>query len=359
MKLQLRKKKDHILQYLGIHELLRFISISPKTVEFRVTDNCNSRCIMCNAWKNKSTNELTTKEIIDIFCQLRDFGIDHLILLGGEPLLRPDIGVIVKGASKLGFKTILVVTNGLLLGRKAEELLKSGVTHITVSIDGIGRTHDAIRGIKGSFDKAIRGIETVQKLKENINPNVIVTLITILLMKQNVDEIPQLVNLSRELQIHWSFNLLDPNLDIFEGIPFSDIFVEDEEKIDQTIDYLLKVRKENPGLITSCNHMLEYARKYLKRENLKDYHCVHGYELLHIGPHGDVHACWIMKPLGNLRKNKLKEIVGTKEHKELAKRIYMKQCPGCTNLCAYNIVTKHLISHWIYCRKGKNMRNNR
>lgn len=353
MKLELKKKKDHLLQYLGIPGLLRFISISPRTVEFRVTDNCNSRCIMCNAWKNKSRNELSTDEIEDVLYQLKKFGVNSLILLGGEPLLRQDIGVIIEKASALKFKTILLVTNGLLLEEKAEELLKSGVTHITVSIDGIDGTHDSIRGIKGCFDKAIKGVKAIQKLKENVNPKVIVTLITTLLMKQNIDEIPQLIELSRNLHVYWDFNLLDSNLDLFKGIPYSDILVDDKEKIDKTINFLINIQKESPGLISSCRHALEYARRYLKREDLSNYHCVHGYEILHIGSHGDVYSCWIMEPLGNLRKAKLRDIVGTKEHRKLAERIYMRHCPGCTNLCAYNIVTKHLIFHWAHCEKRK------
>lgn len=353
MNLKFRKKLDHVLLYFAIPKLLRFVSINPRTVEFRVTENCNSRCIMCNAWKNKSVNELSTEEMVDVLHQLRDFGIDDLILLGGEPLLRPDIGSIIKEASLLRFRTILVVTNGLLLEERAKELLESGITHITVSVDGIGGTHDSIRGIKGIFDKAIKGIKTVQKLKEETNLNVAVTIITLLLMKQNVDEIPELSKLSRDLNVYWDFALLDPNLDFYEGIPFFKILVDDEEKIDKTIDYLIKVQKESPGLISpmSCAHVLEYARRYLKGENLNNYHCVHGYEILHIRSHGEVHSCWIMEPMGNLRKDKLSDIIGTKKHREQAERIYMRECPGCTNLCASNIMTKHLISHWLRCER--------
>jgi MoaA/NifB/PqqE/SkfB family radical SAM enzyme len=360
MELELKKKKDHVVQYLGIPGLLRFVSISPRTVEFRVTENCNSRCVMCNAWKNRSVNELSTEELKDVLRQLRDIGINQLILLGGEPLLRPDIGAIIKEANLLRFRTILV-TNGLLLEERAKELLESGITYLTVSVDGIRDSHDAIRGVKGSFDKAIRGIEAILKLKEDVNPNVFVTLITMLLMKQNVDEIPQLVELSRDLHIRWDFNLLDSSLDIFKGIPFSEISVDDKERIDKTIDYLIKVRRESPGLLSPCEHALEYARRYLKGENLDNYHCVHGYELLHIRSHGEVHPCWIMEPIGNLREARLSDIVGTKKHRELAERIYMRQCPGCTNLCAYNIVTKHLMLHWMRCEKERkrNMQNYR
>jgi len=349
MSLEFRKKLDHVLLYLGARNLLRFVSISPSAVEFRLTENCNSRCVMCHAWKNKSVNELSTEEIKDALGQLRGIGIDTVIFLGGEPLLRPDIGEVIKEASLLKFRVILLVTNGLLLEEKAEELLKNGITHLSVSIDGFGYSNEIIRGIKGGYEKAISGIQKVQKLKADMNSNVIVSILTNMLMKQNVDTIPQLVEVSRDLGVCWSFNLLDSNLDIFKGIPFSDIMIEDTEKIDKTIDYLLKVRRESPELISSCEHMLNYARGYLKAPATNKYHCVLGYEALHVGSHGEILPCWIMEPIGNLRTTKLRDMVGTKKHRELAEKIYRRECPGCTNLCMYSIVIEHLISHKVHC----------
>jgi MoaA/NifB/PqqE/SkfB family radical SAM enzyme len=351
MKLELQKKLGYFILYLGKSNLLRFVPISPYIVEFRVTENCNSQCVMCNAWKNKFVNELSTKEIKDALGQLRDIGVNTMIFIGGEPLLRPDIGQLVKEASLLKFPIILLVTNGLLLEEKAKELLENGITNITVSVDGIGHGHEIIRGIPGSYEKAIRGIKTVQKLKEDMNLNVAVTLITNMLMKQNVDTIPQLVELSHDLHAFWSFNLLDSNIDLFKGISLSEISVEDMAKIDETIDYLTKVRNESPDVISSCEHMLRYARKYLKKENLDDFHCVHGYEALHVRSNGDVHPCWIMEPIGNLRETKLRDIIGTSKHRELAERIYARDCPGCTNLCGLNVTAKYLISHRLTCER--------
>jgi hypothetical protein len=356
MSSELQKKLGYVILSLGTRDLLRFVPISPYIVEFRVTENCNSKCVMCNAWKNKSVNELSTEEIKDALRQLRGIGVNTMIFIGGEPLLRPDIGELVKEASLLKFPVILLVTNGLLLEDKARELLENGITHITVSVDGIGQSHDAIRGIPGSFEKAIRGIKTVQKLKEEMNLNVAVTMITNMLMKQNADMIPQMIELSRELQTYWDFNLLDSNLDLFKGIPFSEISAEDKEKIDKTIDYLAKVRSESPDLVSSCEHMLKFARKYLKKENVDDFHCVHGYEALHIRSNGEVHPCWIMEPIGNLREAKLRDIVGTKKHRELAERIFIRDCPGCTNLCPLNVRTKYLISHRLSCERRRNAR---
>jgi len=350
----LRERLNVILFYLGSQRLLRFASLHPDWADIRVTESCNSRCVTCHAWKNKPEGELTTEEIKDALHQLRDIGVKNVVFIGGEPLLRSDIGVLVKEASLLEFENIIIVTNGLLLKDKAEELLRNGITHITVSIDGIGSVNDRIRGVPNSYIRSIEGIETAQKLKKTMGLNVPVTIITTLLLNQNVEEIPKLVELARSLGAYWLFNLLDPNLDIFKGIPFSKLLVKSKREIDETIDYLIETRKKYPQLISTCDHMLEFARNYLKGENRYDFHCVHGYKMVYLGSHGEVYlGCYAMDPLGNIRKNKLREIVGSKKHRELAERMYMMDCPGCTNRYEFNIAMKHLLSHQFRCEKRR------
>ena len=112
---RLGEKFSDILLYLGKSFLLKHVRLKPIWANVRVTENCNSRCITCYAWKNNSQNELTTEEMKDALHQLRDVGVRNLIFVGGEPLLRPDIGELIKEASLVGFENIIVVTNGLLL----------------------------------------------------------------------------------------------------------------------------------------------------------------------------------------------------------------------------------------------------
>jgi len=354
MRLGFRKRFGNILLYLGFRRLLRFVPLNPEWANIRVTENCNSRCTTCYAWKNKSVDELTTEEMKDALHQLNDIGVRNVIFIGGEPLLRSDIGDLIKEANLLEFESIIVVTNGLLLEDKADELLENGATHITVSVDGIGHTNDVIRGVQGSYEKSIRGIEAVQRLKEDKGLNVSVTLLTTILLNQNVDEIPKLVETSRSLGVNWLFNLLDPNVDIFKGIPFSELLVKNEEKIDRTINYLKKTSKEYAWLVPSCDHMLEYARNYLKGKNRYDFHCIHGYKMVYLGSHGEVYpGCWSMKPIGNLRENKLRDIIRSKKYRELAKKMYMTECPGCTNRYEFNIAMKHAISHRLHCKRTR------
>lgn len=349
-----RERLNIILFYLGSKKLLRFATLRPDWADIRVTESCNSRCTTCYAWKNKPEGELTTEEIKEALHQLKEVGIRNVVFIGGEPLLRKDIGALVKESSLLGFENRIIVTNGLLLKDKAEELLRNGITHITVSIDGVGETDDKIRGVPNSFARAVEGIRTVQRLKKDMDLDVAVTIITTILLNQNVEEIPKLVELSRSLDAYWLFNLLDPNLDIFKGIPFSTLLEQNKEKIDETIDYLEKTCKQYPQLISSCDHMLEFARSYLKGENRYDFHCVHGYKMVYLGSHGEVYlGCYALDPIGNIRKNKLREIVGSKKHRELAERMYMMGCPGCTNRYEFNIATKHLISHQFCCERTR------
>ncbi len=352
MGLRVRGKSQAVLLYLGSEKLLRNVSVQPEWADIRVTESCNSRCVTCQAWKNKAVDELSTEEMKDAIRQLSEVGVRNAVFIGGEPLLRRDIGVLVKEASLSGFRNIMLVTNGLLLEDKAEELLRSGVTHVTVSVDGIGATDDRIRGVSGSFDRAVKGVKAVQRLKKDLGVDVEVTLITTLLLKENAEEIPKIVELARSLGAHWMFNLLDPNIDIFRGIPFSELLENDKRKIDATIDYLKRTCRENPNAVSSCYHMLEFAGGYLKTPSKYDFHCIHGYKMLYLGSHGEVYlGCYALDPIGNVRKDRLKDLVGSDAAKQLARRMYRMDCPGCTNRYEFNIAMKHLLSHRVLCER--------
>ena len=354
MKLNIRERLNSLLLYSGFSGLLRFVPVDPSSAYIMLTDNCNSRCVTCNVWKNSSVNELTTEEIKNLLHQLKEMGIKELVFVGGEPLLRSDIGEVIREASSLKFRAIIVVTNGLLLEKKAEELLDSGITHIDVSIDSVGEANDKIRGVPGDYERAVKGIKAVQRLKRSKGLEVYVTIMTTLLMNDNVDRIPELVEVARSLEAYMLFNLLDDRIDVFKGIPFSELLVKDEQKIDETIDHLKMINKKYPNLITQCDYSLEYARNYLKGKNRYDFHCVHGYKRVYVGSHGEIYpSCWAMKPIGNIREDRLSDVIGSKEQRELAKKMYKMECPKCTNSYVTNILVKHLISHKLRCGKGK------
>ena len=111
----------------------------------KLTYNCNLRCKMCPFWKRPSSdcNLLQEKAILK---QIFNSGACGVAFEGGEPLLRKDLVEILAFSRSLPLHTSLI-TNGTLLKSRIDEIAPyiNGVVY--VSLDGLEKTHDAIRGV--------------------------------------------------------------------------------------------------------------------------------------------------------------------------------------------------------------------
>lgn len=329
--------------YLGNYSFLRFVSPKPDYAEVRITEGCNSRCVTCRAWQNTREGELSTREMISAFRQLREIGVTSLRISGGEPLIRSDIIELVRESRLLKFREIYLATNGLLLQQKAEDLVRSGVTHFGVSLDGIKETNDMIRGVPGSYERVLEGIRAVKNSNQKVGVDVPITVFTTLL-KQNIREVPLLLKLCEDIGVRWCFSLLDGNLDFFEGVDISEFVIKDWKVIDETIDYLKELWNEKPWLVYSGPTILEYARSYLKGIKSDDgLPCTLGYRVISMGSKGEVYpGCYVFKPVGSIRQTRLSEIVKSKEYRVLAEKMYRRECSGCTFFYEDNVLIRNM-----------------
>ena len=144
-----------------------------KDLRISVTDRCNFRCTYCMPEQiyghryefiNKSSL-LTFEEIITITEILVEMGVQKVRLTGGEPLLRYKIEDLISTLSKIpGIKELTLTTNGYLLPKKAEELKKSGIDRITVSLDSLNNEiFKKINGRNVDVSKVLKGIEAAEK----------------------------------------------------------------------------------------------------------------------------------------------------------------------------------------------------
>lgn len=123
----------------------------PSRVYLDVTNACQLRCRHCCTSSGVPfPDELALGEILDLIDQVQGMGITHLVLSGGEPLLRPGLPAIIERARALGLEVTLL-TNGLLIDPLwAGRLVEWGV-RVKISLDGAtARTHDLLRG-EGTF----------------------------------------------------------------------------------------------------------------------------------------------------------------------------------------------------------------
>jgi MoaA/NifB/PqqE/SkfB family radical SAM enzyme len=327
--------------------LHNLVAPQPFSADIEVTTKCNSKCITCNFWKGEgkkryAVEHVDVNEIEHIYKELRDIGIRLVGLVGAEPLLRKDIGDIVKKAKEIIGSKVYLTTNGILLEHKAEDLLKNGIDHLSVSIDGIGNTNDEIRGVQGHYERAIDGIKMVKELigKRKLGPcecNIGTTII-----RQNITEIPQLIDLADQLGTTWSFNLLDIERYNFKGIDVASLLINDTKLIDRTIDYMSKVTQERPHVFSLDPASLDYARHYL-RDRIVYQHCFLGYFRLYIDCALNVYpGCWILQPVGNLKDTSLRSIIKSSLYKERVNEMYEMKCPGCTCGYLYNCMIEEL-----------------
>jgi MoaA/NifB/PqqE/SkfB family radical SAM enzyme len=148
-------------------------STPPEAITFFLTHRCNLRCRMCGQWGERGVtrrvgtgllpDDLPAEQIKKIIDEVAPFK-PNITLFGGEPLLYPRCGEIIRYIKKKKMHC-LVITNGFLLEALAEELVESGLDELNVSLDGASELHDRIRGMPGLFDKITSGIRKVQDLK--------------------------------------------------------------------------------------------------------------------------------------------------------------------------------------------------
>lgn len=142
------------------HQLLQFSRDKKPIVVWNATRRCNLRCKHCyaKAENREYEGELTTKEAMAMINDFASFGVPVILFSGGEPLLRKDILKLARYATHKGIRTVLSTNGTLITPETAHEIRKAGISYVGVSLDGMERTNDKFRGVKGAFDDALEGI---------------------------------------------------------------------------------------------------------------------------------------------------------------------------------------------------------
>ena len=150
-----------------------------------ITSSCNSKCKTCFYHEFLNSNQdMTFEQIKHISETAPEFR--KLWLSGGEPFLRNELAEIIKlFYDNNHIKEINLPTNGLSTERIVEktgqilEQCPGMKVHLNFSIDGLGKTHDIIRGVPGNFKKTIHTMELVKEKYGN-NPDLLINVATVI-----------------------------------------------------------------------------------------------------------------------------------------------------------------------------------
>lgn len=167
------------------------------------TSRCQLKCVMCprtvfsKEWENGDM-PLSVYEKISKYFHL----VKNVHLQGwGEPLLHPNLFDMVQMAKAKGCKVSLTTNGVLLTSDISQKLIKEGVDIVAISISGASKgTHESIR--KGSkFEHLLINIKSFNSLKQRMRSKTPKLVISFLMTKTNIEELPETVNLAKEIGI--------------------------------------------------------------------------------------------------------------------------------------------------------------
>ena len=275
-----------------------------------LTYRCNARCNMCNTWRypSKASEEIG----VDVAGKLPQMFFTNIT--GGEPFMRQDLPEIVEVLRKKS-KRIVVSTNGYFTDKIINLCKIYPDIGIRISIEGLAKANDEIRGIPNGFDNGLRTLLELQKMRvKDIGFGMTV-------QDLNRHDIVPLYHLSKGLRCEFATAVVH-NSHYFHKW---DNKIENKEKViaefKKLIESLLQSKRAKDWFRAYFNYGLI---NYIKG-NERLLPCEMGQDGFFLDPYGDVLPCNGMdekQSLGNLKEKSWDEIWngrGAEEVKQIVK----------------------------------------
>jgi len=299
-----------------------------KYLFWECTLKCNLHCLHCGSnCGGENSNDLPYHSIVNELVKIKNVignKLPHIVITGGEPLMRDDIEAFGSEISKLGYSWGMV-TNGFFLDYlRLNNLIEAGLTSITISLDGLRDSHNWLRNNLLSFDKTINAINLVSEI-EYLTFDV-ATCITL----KNKDELDEIYDLLLCLKVkNWRIFTIDP---IGRARENENLNISGED-LCQTLEFIKKIKKRKQIKVNyGCDGFLSNYEGEVRDEL---YFCRAGINIASILNEGSFCACPnINRKLiqGNILQDSLIDIWNTK-YQVFRNREWTKtnQCAICEN----------------------------
>jgi AdoMet-dependent heme synthase len=290
------KVKESIFR---IRERIGFLE-APISVQWISTHSCNFSCEHCmvNAGKPLK-NELKTDEIKKTIDDMAIMGVKYFIATGGEPLLRNDIFEVLSYSKNKGLKVGLA-TNSSLVSNFKKELENLKLDAVMVSLDGLEKNHQKIRGNNYNFNEVINAIKYFKKIK---TPKISVCTTV---FKSNLEELKELRDLIFSIGCnHWYINIILP-----EGRAKNKDWLNLNKN--QILDLFHFIEENKKTYRIDICSEAGYLGDWDKKIRNGSFFCGCGWTSCAIMANGDIMACPIFEKNnyieGSIRKKSFKKI---------------------------------------------------
>ncbi|MEZ5003800.1 MAG: hypothetical protein R2730_12280 [Chitinophagales bacterium] len=307
----------------------------PRVVQLPITYNCNSKCVMCNIWQMDYSNEFTLEEF-DRFTQDRIFSkVEYLGINGGEPTLIKELpqfaGIILKNLPKL--KALNIITHGFnkkqlfpALENIYTQCKAANVKfHAAISLDGVGKIHDTVRGLKVSKLTQSSILEIVNhpgKYCDTFDVGCTV-------VKQNVDYLTELKIFAEENNIPIKFRMGIENKRIESQLLTDQFSLLYDESIQSSREFFHRLYVESSNWLERFKYFSIYYFLVVK-EKRRLLGCHWKDNGMTMDSRGDLYYCAVeSEKIGSLRESSGEKIFFSDENINYRKTIIEEHCNNC------------------------------
>ena len=337
----LMKVPLYLARGIRYHATGRIYTPKPVYLNLRVTQRCNSKCVMCSDWKSQnSSSELTVAQIGEALRNPLFSSVEKFALSGGEPMVREELVQIAEAAldSCPRINEMLLLTNGLepdLVMKRTRELLalhnRYGLKKfaVSVSIDGYGGVHEKIRRVPQAFERVS---ETIKRLKELQRDTPFYMGLVCVIQPLNVSDLVRLSDFVKELGLPITF------VPVYAG----DHFVKDPreqdalrftaEQLDE-LKLIFKQRIESRLMPADVPFWREYFA--IVDGQKRKMPCFLCYHYARLDSDGNLYSCYIdsSSVYGSVLDTPPDRLWFSEKTKKTRKRIERDFCPRCTIHC--------------------------
>jgi MoaA/NifB/PqqE/SkfB family radical SAM enzyme len=280
-----------------------FITNRPLVVSFELTHSCVANCRHCDKGgiKPEPPGLLRAPDYRRLRSLLKPMAVQ---LSGGEPLLRKDIGEIVRAVKERnGLPYTILVTNGRLLTEEKYLALRTlGVNQVSISLDFPDPRHDDFRRSPGLYEHLAKLVPALAR--RGYDDVVVNTAIT----RENLGSLRGIYERAREWGVSVSYSAYTPlRTRSMEHYISS---VADLDLLRGTLDELLELKAHN-GRITNSPWTLAGIHDFFRHGTVPG--CKAGRRFLVVTPTGGLRPCSMYEQTYGSQKEILKQWVPRNE----------------------------------------------
>jgi MoaA/NifB/PqqE/SkfB family radical SAM enzyme len=319
-----------------------FQVLSPSVLHINVNLRCNTKCSMCSIWELKSTEMLSLEQFKQIFSDPVYAKIEYIILAGGEPTLRNDLTEIVElmHGYMPRLKKLMIASN--VLNRASVEKQYPRIARycadrnirltLGVSLDGIGETHDRVRGVPGAFQKVMESIQFMQELQKTVPFNMS---IDPTIFSMNIHEMQQLKDLAEQLNLPITFQFAAVANDYYHNQNLEQVLTLNSSGRKTLIDFLKQQIAESSLLDALGYYYQEVMARAQGTIQKRTLPCPFSNQGLLLNPDGTLQYCHNSRVIGNALETPSTEIYHAKENLTFREQVRQENCPNCQMSCLF------------------------